>query len=133
LGYEFLRGGPSIECGAALQRLFSTFANGWPGRGLLLLRVVVFSYLIYDALEVELTVVRVVAALAGVFLIMGFGTPLAGGLAAVLELWISVSGLNFWPSITASAIAAGLAMLGPGAWSVDARLFGRKRISIGRR
>jgi len=78
-------------------------------------------------------VVRVVAALAGVFLIIGFGTPLAGGLAAVLELWIGVSGLNFWPSITASAIAAGLAMLGPGAWSVDARLFGRKRISIGGR
>jgi uncharacterized membrane protein YphA (DoxX/SURF4 family) len=84
-------------------------------------------------MEVELTVVRVVAGLAGVFLIIGFGTPLARGLAAALELWIGLSGLNFWPSITASAIAAGLAMLGPGAWSVDARLFGRKRISIGGR
>jgi putative oxidoreductase len=77
--------------------------------------------------------VRVLAAVAGVFLFVGFGTPLAGGLAAGLELWIGLSDLNFWPPITASAIAAGLAMLGPGAWSVDARLFGRKRISIGRR
>jgi uncharacterized membrane protein YphA (DoxX/SURF4 family) len=128
-----------MECGAVLQRLFSTFANGWPGRGLLLLRIAVFSYLIFDALtrfpggQIEQTVLRVLAAVAGVFLIVGFGTPLAGGLAAVLELWIGLSDWNFWPSITASAIAAGLAMLGPGAWSVDARLFGRKRISIGTR
>ena len=28
------------------------------------------------------------------------------------------------------ALGAALAMLGPGAWSVDARLFGRKRIQI---
>jgi putative oxidoreductase len=97
----------------------------------------VFSYLIFDALtgftggRVELTVLRFVAALAGVFLIIGFWTPVVGGLAAILELWIGLSNLSdFWPSITASAIAAGLAMLGPGAWSVDARLFGRKRISI---
>jgi putative oxidoreductase len=27
-------------------------------------------------------------------------------------------------------LGAALAMLGPGAWSVDARLFGRKRIRI---
>ena len=99
----------------------------------MLLRVAVSSSLVHDALTAELTVVRVLAAVAGVFLLVGFGTPLAGGLAAILELWIGFSDLNFWPSITASAIAAGLAMLGPGAWSVDAQLFGRKRISIGRR
>jgi putative oxidoreductase len=91
----------------------------------LLLRVAVSSYLVHDALTVELTVVRVLAAVAGVFLLVGF--------AAILELWTGFSDLNFWPSITTSAIAAGLAMLGPGAWSVDARMFGRKRISIGRR
>jgi putative oxidoreductase len=30
-------------------------------------------------------------------------------------------------------MGAALAMLGPGAWSVDARLFGRKRIHIPQR
>ena len=64
----------------------------------------------------------------------GFWTPVAGGLAASLELWLALSHLaDFWISITVSAVAAGLAMLGPGAWSLDARLFGRKRISIHRR
>jgi putative oxidoreductase len=122
-----------------LQRLFSTFANGWPGTGLLLLRISVFSYLIYDAslgsgLHIEHMAPRLLAAVAGVFLILGFWTPLAGALAAIIELWLGLSNLKeFWPPITASAIAAGLTMLGPGAWSLDARLFGRKRISFGGR
>jgi putative oxidoreductase len=77
---------------------------------------------------------RFLAAATGVFLIVGFWTPVVGGLAAILELWFALSHLaDFWPAITVSAVAAGLAMLGPGAWSLDARLFGRKRISIRRR
>ncbi len=125
-----------MGCGT-LQRLFSTFANGWPGRGLLLLRISVFSYLIYDACAVlpgspiEQSAPRYSAAVAAIFLIAGFGTPVAGALAALIELWLSLSDLRtFWLSITTSAIAAGLAMLGPGACSLDAKLFGRKRISI---
>jgi len=129
-----------MECGTALQRLFSTFANGWPGTGLLLLRISVFSYLIFDACagsagsHIEHTAPRIVAAVAGVFLVVGFWTPLAGALAAIVELWLGLSNLkDIWPPIAASAIAAGLTMLGPGAWSLDARLFGRKRISFGGR
>jgi uncharacterized membrane protein YphA (DoxX/SURF4 family) len=52
----------------------------------------------------------------------------------MFEIWITLASVSeFWLSVLASAIAAGLAMLGPGAWSLDARLFGRKRISIGDR
>jgi putative oxidoreductase len=29
-----------------------------------------------------------------------------------------------------AVLAAGVAMLGPGAWSIDARLFGRKRFRM---
>lgn len=129
-----------MECGTDLQRLFSTFADGWPGSGLLLLRSSVFSYLVCDAFArpwatpIEQPLLRFLAAAAGVLVFVGFWTPVAGGLAAILELWLALSGLSdFWPSITVSAVAGGLAMLGPGAWSLDARLFGRKRISIHRR
>jgi uncharacterized membrane protein YphA (DoxX/SURF4 family) len=31
-------------------------------------------------------------------------------------------------ALTGAALGVGLAMLGPGAWSVDARRFGRKRL-----
>jgi uncharacterized membrane protein YphA (DoxX/SURF4 family) len=37
-----------------------------------------------------------------------------------------------WIHVFLAAIAASMAMLGPGAWSIDARLFGRKRIDIDR-
>ena len=64
-------------------------------------------------------------------LLAGLWTPLAGGVAALLELSIVFSGQsNFWASLLAFAITAGIAMVGPGAWSIDARFYGRKRISI---
>jgi uncharacterized membrane protein YphA (DoxX/SURF4 family) len=44
-------------------------------------------------------------------------------------LWSAFSGQgDFWAEILLATIAAGLVMLGPGAWSIDARLFGRKRL-----
>jgi len=37
---------------------------------------------------------------------------------------------NLWLYILLGTLGAALAMVGPGAWSVDARLFGWKRIEI---
>jgi putative oxidoreductase len=77
---------------------------------------------------------RVLAAAAGVLLLLGLWTPIAGAVAAVLELCLALSNnSDLWLSIMVATIATGLAMLGPGAWSLDARLFGRKRISVGGR
>ena len=68
---------------------------------------------------------------AGLFLCAGLWTPIAGGAAAIIGLWGAFwrSG-DPWSHILLAILGAGLAMLGPGAWSVDARLFGRKRINI---
>ncbi len=70
-------------------------------------------------------------AAAGLFLAAGLWTPIAGGVAAILGLWGAFwrSG-DPWSHILLAILGAGLAMLGPGAWSVDAHLFGRKRIRI---
>jgi putative oxidoreductase len=72
------------------------------------------------------------AALAGgVFVLFGLWTPLAAAAEVFLELWNLFSqSAHYESSILLAALAASLVMLGPGAWSIDARLFGRKRIDI---
>jgi uncharacterized membrane protein YphA (DoxX/SURF4 family) len=112
-----------------LRRLFSTFARGWPGVGLLLMRLVTGIALI-DAGVTKLwggppfgpTILCV---------IVGLWTPIAGLLLVVIEVWKAFSHPGDpWTRILLATLGAALALLGPGAWSVDARLFGWKRIDI---
>jgi putative oxidoreductase len=80
-------------------------------------------------------VLQTTGVVAGIFLLIGLWTPVAGTLAAVVKLSIVFSG-HFsdshdpWIAIIQAVLGAVLAMVGPGAWSVDARLFGRKRIDM---
>lgn len=78
-----------------------------------------------------LTALGVVALATGVLLIVGLWTPVAGVLAAAVALWHALSGLSA-PSLDALSglLGIALALLGPGGWSVDARLFGWKRLEI---
>jgi uncharacterized membrane protein YphA (DoxX/SURF4 family) len=71
------------------------------------------------------------ATCAAILLLTGLSTPVAGTLVAIIELWatFSLPG-DPWTHILLGALGAALALLGPGAWSVDARLFGWKRIAI---
>jgi uncharacterized membrane protein YphA (DoxX/SURF4 family) len=75
------------------------------------------------------------AATAGLFLLAGLWTPIAGTLMAAAEGWIAFSRHSSQADLSAhlllAVIGAGLALLGPGAWSVDSRLFGRRRFDIG--
>jgi putative oxidoreductase len=128
-----------------LQRLFSAFPNGWPGLGLLLLRVVAGvtaaaqggSHL---ATVAHLTpgpcIIAGLAIASGVAVLVGFLTPLT---AVALSLSIPL----FWfPSPAAGlfldkiaalfiiAAAIAIALLGPGAFSVDALIFGRREVLI---
>lgn len=120
----------------AVRRLFSTFARGWPGAGLLLLRLVAAIGLLCQALlpsgtgqSVQSVIFVVLAIGVGVLLLLGLWTPIAGILTALFELRNVFSRCdNLWICILLGALGAALAMIGPGAWSVDARLFGWKRI-----
>lgn len=77
---------------------------------------------------------QLVAASAAALLLAGLWTPVAGVLLAIAEVLLALSHSGDpWIHIVIGTLGAALAMLGPGAWSVDARLFGRKRIQIPQR
>ena len=123
-----------------MQRLFSTFPNSWPGRGLLLQRVVTATILFWSGFwhlrepsHFTVIIPYVIGAGAGVLLLVGFWTPISGTLIAVIEVWIAVSSGGVAIPIMLATSGASLAMIGPGAWSIDARLFGRKHIEISER
>ena len=121
----------------ALQRLFSTFADGWPGLGLLLQRLLTGTILLYCGIThlgkasqfVPITP-HVIGAGAGILLLVGLWTPVGGVLTTIVELWIVLLrvGDPLVPLMLA-ILGATLAMIGPGAWSIDARLFGRKHMA----
>jgi len=121
-----------------LQRLFSTFPGGLPGAGLALLRAAAAIPLVHAGLltvaSSSAVLLEVVTAGAAILLLIGLWTPLAGALIAVAELGMAVlHPAEPWMYVHFAAMGAALAMLGPGGCSLDARLFGRKRIEIPQR
>ena len=81
--------------------------------------------------SLESAILHVVTTGVGLLLIVGLWTPIAGVLLAIIETWIAFTHPHDpWSYILLGTLGAALAMLGPGAWSVDARLFGWKRIDI---
>ncbi len=77
----------------------------------------------------ELAAVQVLGAADGALLLAGLWTPIVGALAAIVEAWIAFSHPDHpWIPIMLAVLGASLAMIGPGAWSIDARLFGRKQL-----
>jgi len=125
----------------ALRRSFSAFPDGWPGQGLLLLRVTVGLPLVYwgmtDLLAGHfLAIPELTGAVAGVLLISGLFTPVAGAIIVLAEASAAFSPASAyhagpWIRIFLAALGASVAMIGPGAWSVDARRFGRRVFEIG--
>ena len=121
-----------------MRRLFSSFARGWPGVGLLLLRVAAGSSLVARSILVlgntptfGTGLFQLFIDTAGLLLIAGLWTPVGAAVMVLLELWRIISRHGDPASnILLCTLAIAIALLGPGGWSVDARLFGWKRIEI---
>ena len=72
---------------------------------------------------------ELLGAAVSIFVLVGLWTPIAGTLVSLIEVWVVLSrGIDTWIPIILAALSATLAMIGPGAWSIDALLFGRKHI-----
>jgi len=82
-----------------------------------------------DPLPINVTIPAILLIGAGLLLMAGLWTPIAGISIALIEVWKMLmlpgdkSGL-----VLLATLGASLAMLGPGLWSVDARLYGWKRL-----
>jgi uncharacterized membrane protein YphA (DoxX/SURF4 family) len=131
-----------------LQRGFSTFPDGLPGVGLLLLRATAGAPLIihgaayivdWRGMTLLSVAVALMAIVAGLLLLVGYLTSFAGILAGISFAgcefsWFPAPSFElFGAKLTAAlgiAIVVALICLGPGAFSIDARLFGRREIII---
>ena len=121
-----------------MQRLFTTFPNGWPGAGLLLLRIVSAIPMFLDCLSMlsdgsasTAAWLRLSGLLPATAVLLGLWTPFTALLLAVVELWLALSTAGcFHLHLTRAAIGLALVALGPGAWSLDSRRYGRKRIEL---
>jgi putative oxidoreductase len=121
-----------------VRRLYSTFARGPPGVGLLLIRLVAGITAIvhgfglpHSGPELESVLVVGLHIVLGVLLVVGLWTPVAGTLLALLAFADAyVHAESRWYCIVVGTMGAALALIGPGMWSIDARLFGWKRLEI---
>ena len=76
-------------------------------------------------------ILQLIASFAGILLVLGLWTPIVGTLIALLEVWVTVVRVGDpWTSSILATLGITVAMIGPGAWSLDARIFGRKHMAI---
>jgi len=119
-----------------MRKLFATFPAGAPGAALLLLRLSVAAHasvecVLENANDLPIWArgaVLLVAAILG----LGFLTPIVSLLSASAGALLSLH-FGMFPnadSVFLLIVGIVVAMLGPGAYSVDARLFGRRVVVL---
>ena len=126
-----------------MRRVYSSFPSGLTGIGLLLLRMALGTV---AAMESNLLLkhdgrlladaVGVASGAAAILLVIGLLTPVAGTLLALntAALWLAgdtaPSRLDHSMALLRVGSSIATALLGPGAYALDARLFGRREVVI---
>lgn len=131
-----------------MHRLYSDFPLALPGFGLLLLRVALAALLVTDGATRTLAALGAIVPglgalshglaliLLGLPVALGFLTPIVHVTVAIVETLALATGSvmfggGWWQAtLLAIAISLAIAMIGPGAYSIDCRLFGRREIVI---
>jgi uncharacterized membrane protein YphA (DoxX/SURF4 family) len=130
-----------------LVRCFPDFPGGPAGLGLLIGRVALGLIFIAQGRlylierDPSMWLLGTVSSLLGFFLALGFLTPVAGslGIIGVLMIWLTIipdcsSSLSHsnYSLFLMSVLILEVLLVGPGAYSIDARIFGRREIVIPR-
>ncbi len=130
-----------------MQRAYTTFPAGLPAIGLLFLRTAIGVRLIIDGsasllgsqgLHLGVWVLGLLALGTGTSFVLGFLTPIVAGASALagiaVWLWHPALAPSFVHllSLNNTSVTIAILLLGPGAISLDAHLFGRRKIIIPR-
>lgn len=111
------------------------FPQGGPGVGLLLLRVSAVASIHWLSPADAHWIVITLALALGLGLLAGLMTPLVCIASVALLLAMACTSTRV-PLLAGTALAlqlVALFLLGPGAYSIDARLYGRRIVELGRR
>jgi hypothetical protein len=120
----------------SVQRLFSMFPQGGPGFALILLRLTVAGTFLFKFWmrfgSVAPTFILFAVVVLSMALVVGIFTPIICGLICLAEIYCLVRTSTPGAVVNVSAIlnAVALALLGPGAYSVDAWLYGRRVVIV---
>ena len=111
------------------------FPTGLPGIGLIAVRVTVAAMLLVDGspYAAPLPMGReIVSLVAAVCLVIGILTPYAAAFAGCLEFWrlCTRDNVDLFHLIVAIVVSFALDVLGPGAYSVDNKIFGRRLVNL---
>lgn len=131
-----------------MQRWYRTFPHGLPGIGLLVLRIAIGGKLVIEAsscmldaqgLKLGVWLMISLALGVGTSFVLGLMTQLMAGVSAlagvVIYFWHPAWASSFFlglPGLDTIGMALAIAFLGPGAISLDAHFFGRRKIVIPR-
>jgi hypothetical protein len=104
---------------------------------LLILRLAAAAFLLRIALgslsqatSAQQAIVPLMIGGTACLLALGLWTPLASTAASLYETWSGYAHReDIWLAVLSVAVTSALAFLGPGAWSVDAMAYGRRRLS----
>jgi uncharacterized membrane protein YphA (DoxX/SURF4 family) len=108
-----------------MYRFHSRAPRGLPAVGLLLMRVAVALTVASRRPTWQFTELVAALLLAG-----GVWTPAAAAFIAASQVWRMTFQGDTWVSLLLATMAIALALIGPGTWSLDARIFGWRRVDI---
>lgn len=97
---------------------------------MLLLRALVAASLVEQATVFSGWLIKALVLAGATLLLLGFLTPVVAVVTGLIALAVAFSNFDHVELVVLSGV---IALLGPGAFSIDARLFGRREVFIPKR